>query len=216
MPPKPKLRKDDIVEIAFDHVRKYGWEGLTARYLAEKLNTSTKPIYFHFSSMKEIEEAVVKNAMDLILKYTTTSRTGDPWIDHSVGVVMFAVEEKHLFRSIFDEKHVEVRKKHSVQVWSTGEESLTDHPLFKDLNDHQIEIIRRVRWIFTHGLASLLNISNWQFEGEERLIQAIERISRAVYNEFKNDPDILMDKISFQKPTPGKLADQKSRARPNC
>jgi len=215
MPPKPKLRKDDIVKIAFDHVRKNGWDGLTARYLAEKLNSSTKPIYFHFTSMKEIEEEVVKKAMDLILRYTITSRSDDPWIDHAVGVVMFAVEEKYLFRSIFDEKHVEARKKHSVQVWRSGEKYLVNHPLFKDLNDHQVEIIRRARWIFTHGLASLLNISNWPFEGEERLIQAIQRVSRAVYNEFKNDPDTLIDHLSFQNPTPVKGTDETSRDKPN-
>ena len=216
MPPKPKLRKDDIVKIAFDHVRKNGWEGLTARYLAEKLNSSTKPIYFHFTSMKQIEEAVVKKAMALILEYTTTSRTGDPWIDQAVGVVMFAVEEKYLFRSIFDEKHVEVQKKHRVQVWSAVGECLADHPLFKDLNTHQVEIVRRARWIFTHGLASLLNISSWPFAGEERLIQAIQRVSRAVYNEFKNDPDILIDHLSFQNQTPAKGTDETSRGKPNC
>ena len=215
MPPKPKLKKEEIVKIAFDHVRKNGWNGLTARNLAEKLNSSTKTIYFHFNSMKEVEEAVVKKAMDLILSYTTTSRSGDPWIDHAVGVVMFAVEEKYLFRSIFDEKHVEARKKHSVQVWRSGEKYLVGHPLFKDLNDHQVEIIRRVRWIFTHGLASLLNISNWPFDGEERLIQAIKRVSRAVYREFKGDSDILIDHLSFQIPAPKKGTDETSRDKPN-
>lgn len=200
MPPKPKLKKSQITKIAFDHVRKHGWEGLTARYLAEKLNSSTKPIYFHFGSMNEIEEMVVKKAMDLILDYMTTSRTGDPWIDQAVGVVMFAVEEKHLFRSIFDEKHVGVRKKHSTHVWSAGEESLVDYPPFKKLSASQVEMVRRARWIFTHGLASLLNISNWPLENEAHLTQMIERISWALYNEFKDDREIFIGSLPSEKP----------------
>ena len=199
MAPKPKLRKGDIVNIAFDHVRQHGWEGLTARYLAEKLNSSTKPIYFHFGSMKEIEEMVVKKAMDLILEYMTVPRTDDPWMDQAVGVVMFAVEEKYLFRSIFDEKHVGVRKKYSACVWRAGEEGLVGYPPFKGLSGSQVEMIRRARWIFTHGLASLLNISNWPLENETHLSQMIERISWAIYNEFKDDREIFMGALPSEK-----------------
>ena len=96
MPPKPKLIKADIIDFAFNGVRAHGWEGLTARYLAENLQTSTKPIYFHFKSMFDLEDAVVERAMERILAYATEPRTGDPWIDSAVGVVMFAIEEKHV------------------------------------------------------------------------------------------------------------------------
>jgi len=200
MPPKPKLNREDIVEIAFNHVRQNGWKGLTARYLAEQLQTSTKPIYFHFQSMKEIEEMIVKRSMDIILKYTQVSRTGDPWIDQAVGVVMFALEEKYLFRAIFDERHVAVRKKYSVHVWKAGKEMLAGHPRFKNLSPDQVEGIRRARWVYTHGLASLMNISNWSWEkkNEPLLIKMIQRISQAFYNEFKEDPDILLSQGSFE------------------
>jgi len=196
MPPKPKLNKNDIVNLAFEHVRRHGWQGLTARHLAEMLNVSTKPIYFHFDAMAGVEEEVVSKALDLVLDYTRVSRSGDPWVDQAVGVVLFALEEKHLFRAIFDAKHVAVRKKYSVKVWDEGRKQLSGYALFQGLTDQQVEMIRRARWVITHGLASLLNISNWpwQQESEALLVQLIQRLSRAVYNEFKDDPDILLSR----------------------
>jgi AcrR family transcriptional regulator len=199
MPPKPKVKKEDILEIAFAHVRQHGWEGMTARYLAEKLNTSTKPIYFHFKSMKMIEDMVVKKAMQVVLDYTTASRTGDVWIDQAVGVVMFALEEKHLFRAIFDEKHVNARKKYSAHVWKINEENLAGYSRFNGLSENQVEMIRRVRWVFVHGLASLVNISNWPWEkgSEAKLIEMVQRVSQAFYNEFKADTDLLFSSEPF-------------------
>lgn len=206
MPPKPKLTEKAIVDAAFAHVRRHGWEGLTARYLAEKLNTSTKPIYFHFPSMAAIEERVVERAMAMILDYMNVSRTGDLWIDQAVGVVMFAVEEKRLFRAIFDEKQVEVRKKYSVDVWRAGKSALVDYPLFKDLSEAQVEAVRRVRWVFVHGLASLMSITNWTYqkENETLLHTMIQRVSRAVYQEFKDDPYMLLTRDYFPEASPDK------------
>jgi AcrR family transcriptional regulator len=203
MPPRPKLTKEAIVEAAFTHVRRSGWDGLTARYLAERLNTSTKPIYFHFDSMKTIEEMVVKRAMDVVLAYISTSRSGDPWIDQAVGVVLFALEEKHLFRAIFDEKQVAVRRKYSAGIWQLGAKQLAGYPLFEGLSENQVEMIRRARWLFTHGLASLMNISNWPWrkEREPLLVEIVQRLSRAVYNEFKEDPDPLLSGKHFQYPS---------------
>ncbi len=108
MPPKPKLTKDDIINVAFTHVRKHGWEGLTARFISEQLNTSTKPIYFHFPSMQAIEEIIVKKALDIIHGYTAFTSTNDPWLDQALKVVMFAVEEKHLWRAMNDENNEKI------------------------------------------------------------------------------------------------------------
>lgn len=197
MPPKPKVKREAIVEIAFAHVRRHGWQGLTARFLAAELNTSTKPIYFHFNAMGEIEEMVVKRAMDIILRYTTTPRTDDVWTDQAMGVVLFALEEKQLFRAIFDEKHVESRRRYSRPVWKANERNLAGYPLFEGLSAAQVELIRRARWVFVHGLASLVNISNWpgRKDSEAILTEMVRRMSRAVYHEFKEDEGVLLGSV---------------------
>ncbi len=192
MPPKPKLTKDDILNVAYDHVRKHGWEGLTARYISEKLNTSAKPIYFHFSSMNAIEEMVVKKIMGTIRDFTAFPKTGDAWIDQAMKVVMFAVEEKHLWRAMNDERHVPFRQKHSKGLWASLGQELADYPAFQGISETKIKTIRQARWIFTHGYASLMNNLEWYEHREDEIIQTLTRVSKAICIELKKDPEIVI------------------------
>ncbi|MCP4023536.1 MAG: TetR/AcrR family transcriptional regulator [Desulfobacteraceae bacterium] len=157
MPPKIKFKQDEIIDIAFDYVRQNGWKGLTARYLSQKLNSSTMPIYSCFKSMAHLEEEVVKKAMEHFLQYITARRTGDVWIDHGVGYVLFALQEKYLFRSIFDEAHDHLRQKYSGLIWERTGQDLSVYLPFKELTDNQVVHIRKGRWVLIHGMASLVN-----------------------------------------------------------
>ncbi len=194
MPPKPKLSEEAIIRVAYDHVRAHGWEGLTARYISEQLNTSTKPIYFHFPSMKAIEEIVVKMALDDIHAFKDFPSTSDVWIDQALKVVMFAVKEKHLWRAMNDERHVPIRQKYGMRLWKKLGRELENYPLFQDISTIKVEAIRRARWIFTHGYASLLNNLEWPQIREEQVVQTLTRVSKAICNELKNDPAIVIGK----------------------
>ena len=81
MPPKNKFKRENIESIAFNHVRKHGWEALSTRYIAQKLGSSTRPIYTHFSSMDELKSAVMKRVLDLYHDYQTTTRSDDMFLD---------------------------------------------------------------------------------------------------------------------------------------
>ena len=100
MPPKVKFEREHIINAAFNIVRKHGWQGLSARTLAEQLNSSTRPIYTHLKSMKDLEYEVVKKAMALLEEYINQPRTGDMWTDQGLGSVLFAKHEKELFKAI--------------------------------------------------------------------------------------------------------------------
>ena len=96
--PIRKFSADDIVEAAFRVIRKYGLEKFSARSIASELGSSTMPLYSGHRSMKDLEEAITKGATDLLLEYQTKERTGRGFLDMGVGYVMFAMEEKNLFR----------------------------------------------------------------------------------------------------------------------
>ena len=98
MPPKQRFTPQDIVEAAFQVVRKQGWDGFSARTIAKELNSSTRPIYDYFNSMENIEAEVVKKILAHFVEFLSRERTGDKWLDHALGYVLFAAEEKHLFR----------------------------------------------------------------------------------------------------------------------
>ncbi|MBT8373441.1 MAG: TetR/AcrR family transcriptional regulator, partial [Deltaproteobacteria bacterium] len=117
MPPKFKFTKEEIIQSSIKLIRQKGWNTLSTRTLANELGSSARPIYSFFKSMKELEEEIVKQAVDLLYESMVCERTGDPWIDHGIGYVMFAQEEKHLFRGINNEKNIKYFKKYGDLIW---------------------------------------------------------------------------------------------------
>jgi AcrR family transcriptional regulator len=156
MPPKPKFTKEAIVEAAFNIVRRSGWQGLSARSIAEELNSSTRPIYTHLKSMEDLEENVVKRAGKLMMEYANETRTGDKWADQGLGFVLFAKNEKQLFKALFDEKHVQRRKKKFQMIFDKLGKDLKDYPLFKDFPPHRQENLRIIRATVDLGIAFML------------------------------------------------------------
>jgi AcrR family transcriptional regulator len=153
MPPKFKFEKSEIIQAALEVVREHGWKGLTARSIAKVLDASSKPIYSYFSSVTALEEEVVKKAVELLYKYMTKKRTGDPWHDHGIGYVLFGLEEKKLFMAVNDDMHVVLFRKYGKKNWDACITSLADYPPFKGLTEEQIFKIQLHRWLLAHGLA---------------------------------------------------------------
>ncbi len=191
MPPKIKFQRESIVSAAFNVVRKQGWQGLTARTIASELNSSTNPIYSHLNSMKDLEEEVIKKAIDLFEEYITTPRTGDTWMDQAFGYLLFAIREKDLFKAIHDENHTMLYKKHSEKLWDATGKTLSDYYLFKDLPEDIIFKIRHSRWVYIHGLASLFT-NSFQFDAvktDDDLFDMIQHASMAIFRGVKDNPD---------------------------
>ena len=118
MAPKRQFSRQDIIEASFNVVRKHGWQGLSARAIASELKSSTRPIYDHHESMKNIEAQVVKKALAYFVDFISQERTGDKWLDQALGYVLFASQEKHLFRCINDEKHIHLQKQYAKEHWA--------------------------------------------------------------------------------------------------
>ena len=175
MPPKPRFNHDEIVNAAFAIVRREGWEGLSARSIAKELNASTGPIYSYLESMSAIEIEVVKKALEMIYGYIITPRTGDKWIDHGIGYVLFAKEEKHLFRCINDEKHSRMTKDFTRATFDALSQELTDYEPFQGLDEDTRLKIRASRWFFIHGLASLINNEWYEMDEAQNVIMRDEK-----------------------------------------
>ena len=183
MPPKVKFEKESIVDAAYEIVRKNGWQDLSARSIAEELKSSTRPIYSHLKSMNSLEEEVVKKAMELLEEYIRTPRTGDKWLDQGYGYVLFAKREKYLFKAIFDEKHNHFYKRFSAEIFTKLGEDLSDDPDFKVLSEEHQTNMRKVRWVYVHGLASLLanSFEFDEYKTEEELSHLIKIVDTLIY-----------------------------------
>lgn len=186
MPPKFKFTREQIIESAFNLVRRNGWQALTTRSVAEELGASARPIYSFFSSIAELEEEIVKKAVNLLHDYMIQQRTGDPWHDHGIGYVMFAMEEKHLFRIINDEKHIALFKKYGDIIWASLTDSLSEYPPFQSLTEEQIYQIQLQRWLFAHGLAFSASNPPPDTWTPDKIVSIMQSGSTAIYAGLSN------------------------------
>ncbi len=167
MPTKPKFSRKDIIEAAFEIVRESGIEKISARTIAARLKSSPQPIYSHFSSMVKLQDLMIQKARDIADEYMLASRTGDQWLDHALGYVLFSREEPRLFDLVFKRMSTEKRKKYGKDFQSTEVDkksgfykkqlALKDHPDFQGLDEKEVLELRRMRWLVSQGLASPLS-----------------------------------------------------------
>lgn len=102
MPPKVRYTKEEISEAAYELVRKYGKEFLTARNLAATLGSSTAPIFTAFSGIDELTESVIERAKALYGEYIAKGLSEPlPFKAAGLKYIQFAKDEPELFKLLF-------------------------------------------------------------------------------------------------------------------
>lgn len=102
MPPKAKYTKEQITDVAYEMVRKYGEEFLSARNLAAELGTSTAPIFTAFASIEEVQLAVANKAKALYCSYLKEGlQETPPFKGAGLKYIQFAKDEPQLFKMLF-------------------------------------------------------------------------------------------------------------------
>lgn len=98
-----KIEKKEIIKAAFEVLRGRGVGELNARGLAKTLGCSTKPIYFQFQNMEELKGELKALAEQKYIEITTLSKGkyDNDYISHGMAYVIFARDEKHLFRYLY-------------------------------------------------------------------------------------------------------------------
>ncbi len=174
MPPKPKFPQAKILDAAFEVVREKGMASLSTRAVAKRLNSSTMPVHSCLKSQKYLMEAIASRAFELMLKFQTIPRTGDPFIDMGIGYVLFARDEKHLFRCIAGEQHMKKFKKYMELHLSTLVEHIAAYALLKGLSAGEARKFVFQGWAYAHGLASLVNTGYYSDMNEEKIRDLFE------------------------------------------
>jgi AcrR family transcriptional regulator len=152
MPPTTSFNREKLIDAAFKIIRIRGREKLTARAIAARLHCSTMPVYSYLKSMKQVDADLYKKTIELLLQYQTTNRTGEPFYDMGLGYVLFASNEKNLFRFPAAE-HSGKRQRAS----DTLIPKMKADPVLSGLAESQLESILIKMWVFVHGLALLAN-----------------------------------------------------------
>ena len=104
MPPKIKITKEDVINIAVEIVRKRGAEALNARIIAQALGCSTQPVFSNFATMDELRLAVVVKADEFCGNYIRREIESERFPAYKasgMAYIRFAKEEKELFKLLY-------------------------------------------------------------------------------------------------------------------
>lgn len=158
--PRPNLfTKDNIIDASLEIMRREGPDGITARAVAEKLHTSTKPIFSLFSSMDEVKSETLERAYSIYLKAIEDAmKEGKypPYKASGMAYIAFAGKEKELFKVLF-------MRDRTGETTETKDEDIA--PLINlimknvGLTEEEARFFHLEMWITVHGIASMIATS---------------------------------------------------------
>ncbi len=156
MPPKAKFTREEVIDRALDVVRKEGMKGLTARTLGRALGVSSCPIFTLFSGMEEVFEEMLARAHALYeqkLRETVESGEYPAYKGSGMGYILFAKEEKELFKLLF------MRDRSRERITDGKEELrpiLTALQTNLGLTEEQAYLFHLEMWVYVHGIATMI------------------------------------------------------------
>lgn len=185
---------EQIIEAAVDLIRETGWSSVTARAIAGKLGSSTMPIYSNVKSMEDLGKEVWKKARQLLIQYQQQQYTDFVLLNLAFGYVKFARDEKQLFRFLYLEEPKQLDLENSTTMKDSffsdfGEDSEAGIELLKLKTTGQEPLIQYT-WIFTHGLAMLVNSGSSGINSDQAILKYLKNAGEAFYLwSMKKDTD---------------------------
>lgn len=94
MPPKAKITRNMVIAAAFEVARQTGAENINARTVSKKLNCSTQPVMYHFSTIEELKKAAYEKTDEFHSQYLMSipDTQKDVMLGIGLNYIRFAVE----------------------------------------------------------------------------------------------------------------------------
>ena len=156
MPPKAKFTREEIIDAAFEMVRRDGFEVLTARSLGAALKSSARPIFTVFRSMDEVQAEVINKAKRLYESYEDEDMNGaNAFKGSGTGYIRFAADEPKLFQLLFMKEKSEVPSPEMVleQIDDYSEKILETVEKQYGLSREAAARVYLHLWLYSHGIA---------------------------------------------------------------
>ena len=100
MPPKTKFDKEVIINAALAIAKEEGFSGITARSVADRLQSSVAPIYVNFATIDDLVDAVVERVFSISEEFLTKQKGKSMFENIGKASLDFAREYPVLFREL--------------------------------------------------------------------------------------------------------------------
>lgn len=180
MPPQVNFSREDILNEAFQIVRKEGLQGLSARSVAQNLKSSTQPIYRAFDSMQQLEQAVLNKVKDYAVEYMLRgAETEEPFLNIGLRYVQFAREEKELFKLLYLSENAKGSFDSITGPFHKLLDRMKSDQHLQGLDEARLRRILQNMAIFTHGVTTLIWSNSLEYS-DEPVRAMLEQMGRIV------------------------------------
>lgn len=152
---RPKFSKKEILKAAYELMKHEGIQSVSVRKVAQKMRASTAPIYANFAKIDNLKHELIVLAEKKLNEYLYQNYTERQLFNGAIGFVIFAREERELFRAIFLDGFKGFEKLYN----DTMEVLLKEEILIKSFPNLSHEEAKKAvmrLWYFIFGYASLV------------------------------------------------------------
>ncbi len=182
-----KFLRQEILDAASELFVRDGFEQVSMRRIAEKIEYSPTTIYLYFQDKAELLESVCKETFSRLMQRLTRilEQPGDPLDRLKRGLrayAEFGLENPHHYRATFMmpipegfdvEKHLEPDSP-GMQAFSFLRRCVGDCVSAGKIRAKEVELVSQTLWAGIHGITSLLIVhDHFPWVGRERLIHSV-------------------------------------------
>ena len=169
LPTTTKITKEMILNTAFEIAREKGFENISNRELAKKMNCSIRPIYYQFKNVEELNKELYKKIERYFYEFLIDNMIKDVPLYKQIGInyIKFAIAENNLFKFLF---MTEIKDEPSAFITTDEkgfEELVKAIKISTKLSDKDIKSFHIKMWIFAHGIATLSATKSVKFTDEQ-------------------------------------------------
>ncbi len=169
LPTTTKITKEMILNTAFEIAREKGFEKISNRELAKKMNCSIRPIYYQFKNVEELNKELYKKIERYFYEFLIDNMIKDVPLYKQIGInyIKFAIAENNLFKFLF---MTETKDEPSAFITTDEkgfEEVVKAIKISTKLSDKDIKSFHIKMWIFAHGIATLSATKSVKFTDEQ-------------------------------------------------
>ena len=168
MPPKAKKTKKMILDAAFEIVRDQGNEALSIRAIADKLNCSTQPVMYNFTTIEDVRRETYKLADEYHTSYIMPKgdKGYDPLLELGMNYIKFGRDEKNLFRFLFQTNSFAGLNVSDLMADPEGMDMIRMVSGGFGCSEHEAREAFFDLFVAAHGIASLLANNAMEYEEE--------------------------------------------------
>ena len=168
IPTTTKITKEMILNVAFQITKTDGFDKVSNRTIAKKLNSSIRPIYYQFKNVDELNKELYTMISKYFYKYIMNDIETSPLTYKQIGInyINFAKKENKLFQLLFMSDN-----KNFMETLTKQKDEFTKIldiiKKYTKLKSEVVENFHTEIWIFTHGIATLVANNTIDLTDEE-------------------------------------------------